>query len=772
MGIALNDPAQREQRKKAFQRSVDEYKKVVARVLGSADYRYEYAYSLNLLADLQRDVKLIEEAELTYVDAIGRYEEVIDQQPENTALAMHTAAGQRAYANFLKVAGRKEEAIKTFEKSVPQYRELVRLVPSNHSHKNDLAFALHELASLHLELGRYVQAKECWQESVEIMESVTEWWPKNQTYQLRLGEFLWRLGQTCYELQQPQESQQHLTRSLAVLGPWIHEDTQRHWHNIQAHGHHYLFKIAVDEERNAAAEKHFQEARRKWKIAYKRAPEHPWDLADLRLVQSEFAKFLEKRERYDEAITAYQQAIEYAEEYRVRFNKNNKWAVNDHWKLTRLLKQVGKKDAATKQARLALDAIANASIDYKVRITTPGVYRLFLHGSGHDRGSDSCAVRIVELLDGPGGPVPDWYSLTFLAEQGHDHIQFGWKRRSFEFEHGTIDAGHEPAIWEINDPGDYTIRILMREDGFAFNALVLQLVSLPFSEELPVTESLRTKDDTHLEQDGRVVVEAEHFSSRMTGPGDHKWLVIPDEDPGHGFRDTTRNQKHVQVLPPHSSTGRFMGMPGKRVNQDHYRSRIALFKQLLAKNPRSKELQHDLDRLHHPLALQLWRDGKYDTALQALEKCFASQVQLYGRSSNPTNLEYSNTIEKLILKPFAADARHYEKIVEWERETVDNSPFYVFHRDMLALAYLRAGRYDEAIVEHRLALNVGGLSDSKIAEFAARFAWAYAELGETKISNRWLKIAVQWANSKGGHVKKSLSTSAAWLKRRLERMPT
>ena len=36
----------------------------------------------------------------------------------------------------------------------------------------------------------------------------------------------------------------------------------------------------------------------------------------------------------------------------------------------------------------------------------------------------------------------------------------------------------EPILWQINHPGDYTIRFSNRDDGAALDAFVLQLASL------------------------------------------------------------------------------------------------------------------------------------------------------------------------------------------------------------------------------------------------------------------------------------------------------
>src|SRR5262245_13820837 len=47
--------------------------------------------------------------------------------------------------------------------------------------------------------------------------------------------------------------------------------------------------------------------------------------------------------------------------------------------------------------------------DYKVQLTAPGTYRLWLRWGGYDGSSDSIYGEIVELRDGPGGKLNDWY---------------------------------------------------------------------------------------------------------------------------------------------------------------------------------------------------------------------------------------------------------------------------------------------------------------------------------------------------------------------------
>src|ERR1051326_973026 len=49
------------------------------------------------------------------------------------------------------------------------------------------------------------------------------------------------------------------------------------------------------------------------------------------------------------------------------------------------------------------------SADFKVRISTPGEYTLYIRDTSYDGNSDSIYVRIPELEKANGGPGPDWY---------------------------------------------------------------------------------------------------------------------------------------------------------------------------------------------------------------------------------------------------------------------------------------------------------------------------------------------------------------------------
>jgi hypothetical protein len=122
-------------------------------------------------------------------------------------------------------------------------------------------------------------------------------------------------------------------------------------------------------------------------------------------------------------------------------------------------------------------------IEYVMRITTPGMYNLYVRWDGTDDNttfgeSDSLFADIVELKDGLGGSITDWYELT---DEGLDE-DFASGSTVWDFtggiEQDQFSASDNMMAWNINTAGDYTLRFSQREDGAAVDAFVFQLSSL------------------------------------------------------------------------------------------------------------------------------------------------------------------------------------------------------------------------------------------------------------------------------------------------------
>lgn len=127
------------------------------------------------------------------------------------------------------------------------------------------------------------------------------------------------------------------------------------------------------------------------------------------------------------------------------------------------------------------------SVNYKIRITTPGTYRLYVRWASHDNNSDSFYASIVELSDGtatnmggaPITPIADFYRfVTFPNTQ--DFATTPWTGiAGFEQTNACCSSFEVDTVWSIAAAGDYTVRFRLREDGAAIDAFILQLDTLP-----------------------------------------------------------------------------------------------------------------------------------------------------------------------------------------------------------------------------------------------------------------------------------------------------
>ncbi|HEY5914170.1 MAG TPA: PA14 domain-containing protein [Verrucomicrobiae bacterium] len=124
-------------------------------------------------------------------------------------------------------------------------------------------------------------------------------------------------------------------------------------------------------------------------------------------------------------------------------------------------------------------------LDYKVRIETPGTYQLWLRWRGRDGNADSMYAQILELKDGPGGTIADWYN--YFGNSGVDFN--GQWRGTGVFEVTSASGTAVNTSWSISTAGDYTIRLTFREDGCAVDALCLQLEGMTAPSNTVIPES-------------------------------------------------------------------------------------------------------------------------------------------------------------------------------------------------------------------------------------------------------------------------------------------
>lgn len=115
-------------------------------------------------------------------------------------------------------------------------------------------------------------------------------------------------------------------------------------------------------------------------------------------------------------------------------------------------------------------------VDYKVQISTPGDYRLWLRWGGYDGSSDSMYGQILELVD--TNAQTGWY--RYSRSIGANFASADWHGiGGLNKNNGGPDADDVPTVFTIPAAGTYTIRLTQREDGSGTDALILQLNSLP-----------------------------------------------------------------------------------------------------------------------------------------------------------------------------------------------------------------------------------------------------------------------------------------------------
>ncbi len=101
------------------------------------------------------------------------------------------------------------------------------------------------------------------------------------------------------------------------------------------------------------------------------------------------------------------------------------------------------------------------ALTYRVRVTTPGTYAVWLRGLAFDRGSDSAHVGV------DGVPAATAAALTMDAE---DVFRWTWfTRRMF--------TGGQSAFLDLT-AGEHTINVWAREDGLILDRIVLDAVEV------------------------------------------------------------------------------------------------------------------------------------------------------------------------------------------------------------------------------------------------------------------------------------------------------
>lgn len=161
------------------------------------------------------------------------------------------------------------------------------------------------------------------------------------------------------------------------------------------------------------------------------------------------------------------------------------------------------------------------SVSYKMKISVPGIYRLYLRWGKNCTteatagSSDSMFVDVEELKDGTTGVfntstnmIADWYEFSG-GPTTNDFAKIPWTCASQPEVNQAAASGYN-AEWAIPRAGIYTLRLSQREDGAAVDAFVFQLNFLPAPTgdgpamsllEQPPKFAFAATDDTYLRRD-------------------------------------------------------------------------------------------------------------------------------------------------------------------------------------------------------------------------------------------------------------------------------
>jgi hypothetical protein len=123
-------------------------------------------------------------------------------------------------------------------------------------------------------------------------------------------------------------------------------------------------------------------------------------------------------------------------------------------------------------------------VDYKISITKPATYTLFCRWASYDGGGDSFFAASLN----PEGQTFD-PAVSYFAYHAATN---GWKWQNIGLKNSTnITGAGQPdtAIWNITNPGTYTIRLFSRETRTAIDTIALQTTDLLDPTGLNLIES-------------------------------------------------------------------------------------------------------------------------------------------------------------------------------------------------------------------------------------------------------------------------------------------
>jgi tetratricopeptide (TPR) repeat protein len=538
--------------------------------IGDLEIREEIGRAYKQLGDINKELGQYEQAEQAYRKAIEVFGELTDEFPDEENYRMELAISENALGFVLQELGLHEEADDAYRTGIEVSGALAADFPNEPDYLDVLFDSHFSRGLLLVSVGRYEEAEQAYRQALEIREKLGADFSVLPHGVTAITHLHWRLSELLNEMGRRQEAAEVLHQAVANLEKLVTESPDEPKYHAELARRLDTLRWLLRESRHLEPE------------LMTKAMSHTLRAVELDPMETLYRRELASQSellggalvalnRHDEARQTYEQAIALLENLLNVAPSCRYELLMILVDLAYLLENTGRTEEAqvvysraetvrrellsrfpnlpydNREASATFDGHVNAFVEYRVRITTVGEYRLYVRGAGHDLKSDSFIAWIEELCDGPGGPIADCYRYEPRAD-----ADFGtgvWQG-SASREGGGYNIGSErfgTTIWSIRVPGDYTIHVVGREDGAAIDALAFQLATLPAPKGQGPEESQVIKGRVFLEVGGQMVAEAENFSSRTPRKGN--WLIIPGEDPGDVAHKNFRGAGYIQALP-------------------------------------------------------------------------------------------------------------------------------------------------------------------------------------------------------------------------------
>lgn len=791
LGIAQQRSGQLDQAEASFRQAAQIFERLLGEGQDNPHWRYAQAYALNNLGNLQRDRQQAVQAEETFTDVLQTYNDLASSAATaNDDVTSNLSYSENSYAWMLRNSGRAAEAEAAHRKSIEQFRALFEKARNDPGRRHWLATALMQVSDMCRRPGRWHEALVDLQEAGRLLETLTDVWPENAGYRELRAQAEARRGDAMYGLERFEESDAALHKALEILETVQPPPT----------GYAGSEKAAILDwlSRSAKRRAMFDEAIA-WKLKTvtvleesvpRTPPTDRWQRENLINHQVALADLLAEQNRLSAAETHYRRARELVDQHAALLGEATvgQQSRTIAWKLAGLAARLNRREEAGAETAALLADLPNAAVDYRIQINTPGLYRLFVRGTGQDGNSDSVLVRIVELCDGPWGRHADFYSYDapWVAENGQaDFHKCVWDDTVYRFEEPGIHTPlQQPALWWIAAPGEYTLRFFMHEDGFALDRFALQLAELP-----PVTadgppESSRSATGAFQESSGVLTAEAEHFHARIVSPAGHQWLVVPDESPGTGHWKNAVGGRHLQVLPDGHTRQPFTGVSFVTTEATAAtREALNRFAGLCREFPaasvvftararlslRERDWQDAVEELTHVLehpeseaaerqawhdrGLARWNLDQFDDALADFDRYFALSLQRQVKNPRDHAAAFSDAGFQIIRSRPDAPAEQFARLHSWfDRALEFDQSFFVWLNRAGLLAH--GELFDEALQSYRNALILAEemQHDRRHAYLALAtqgIAYTLHRAGDHARATEWYDFTADWTRALG-----------------------